>query len=69
MGLDYTEGCVNFREVGGYLNLILGENRFPEWWLLREGTLDYVKEASEIGRAQSLINLRNRPDLEDWKAT
>ncbi len=25
MGLDYTDGCVNFRDVAEFINLIKGE--------------------------------------------
>lgn len=62
MGLDYTDGCVNFRDVGGYINLILGEKKLHENQLLRGGSIDYVKESSEIGHAKSIINLRNGAD-------
>lgn len=62
MGLDYTDGCVNFRDVGGYINLILGEKKLHENQLLRGGSIDYVKMPSEIGHAKSIINLRNGAD-------
>lgn len=40
MGLDYTEGCVNFRDFGGYVNLIAGQNLLPEGKLYRGGSID-----------------------------
>ncbi len=62
MGLDYTDGCVNFRDVGGYINLILGEKKLHENQLLRGGSIDYVKTLDEIGQAKSIINMRNGAD-------
>jgi protein-tyrosine phosphatase len=62
MGLDYTDGCVNFRDVGGYLNLLTGERRFQEGKLFRGGSIDYIKEHNEIQNAQTIINLRKGPD-------
>jgi protein-tyrosine phosphatase len=62
MGLDYTDGCVNFRDVGGYLNLLIGEEKFQEGKLFRGGSIDYIKEHSEIQNAQTIINLRKGPD-------
>ena len=69
MSLDYTDGCVNFRDVGGYVNLILGEERLPEDHLYRGGSIDYVKEDSEIRFPKTIINLRNRPDYDGFDAT
>ncbi len=62
MGLDYTDGCVNFRDVGGYINLISGEKIMQENRFLRGGSIDYVKTLDEIGHATSIINLRNGAD-------
>lgn len=62
MGLDYTDGCVNFRDVGGYINLILGAQKLKEQMLFRGGSIDYVNEHQEIKSVQSIINLRNGAD-------
>ncbi|AXG68498.1 tyrosine phosphatase family protein [Kordia sp. SMS9] len=62
MGLDYTDGCVNFRDVGDYINLISGKKIVQENRLLRGGSIDYVKTPDEIGHAKTIINLRNGAD-------
>jgi len=67
MGLDYTDGCVNFRDVGGYVNLILGKETLPESKLFRGGSIDYVEDLNEIGQAQSIINLRNGQDYKAFE--
>jgi protein-tyrosine phosphatase len=66
MGLDYTNGCVNFRDVGAYINLILDRFILPEGKLYRGGSIDYIKEASEIAHCNTIINLRKRADFEDF---
>lgn len=63
MGLDYTDGCVNFRDVGEFLNLITETVQFRKGVLLRGGSIDYVNSLSEIGNAESVFNLRNRADF------
>lgn len=67
MGLDYTEGCVNFRDFGAYINLILEKPVLPEGKLYRGGSIDYIKEASEIAHCNTIINLRKRADFEDFE--
>lgn len=62
MSLDYTEGCVNFRDVGEFINLILGEETFLKGKLLRGGSIDYIKSLAEIGHPKSVFNLRNGND-------
>jgi protein-tyrosine phosphatase len=37
MGLDYTGGCVNFRDVGELLNLLADRQVMPERRILRGG--------------------------------
>ncbi len=64
MGLDYTNGCVNFRDFGAYINLILDQELLPEGKFYRGGSIDYVKEHHEIAGVQSVISLRNGPDYE-----
>lgn len=68
MGLDYTEGCVNFRDVGEFINLILEEKKLPQGRIYRGGSIDYVKELTEINTPKSIINLRNRPDFGVFEA-
>lgn len=62
MGLDYTEGCVNFRDVGVFTHLISGKQLLVEGRIYRGGSIDYVKEHEEIDYVKSIINLRNGPD-------
>lgn len=64
MGLNYTDGCVNFRDLGEYINLILGEHAFPVGKVYRGGSIDHVKRLDEIGFVKSIINLRNRSDFQ-----
>ncbi|OJJ20937.1 tyrosine protein phosphatase [marine bacterium AO1-C] len=66
MGLDYTDGCVNFRDVGGYVNLILEKDVLPEGKIFRGGSIDYIENLGEIGQVHSIINLRNRPDYQNF---
>lgn len=62
MGLDYTDGCVNFRDVGAFINLITGTHILPEKRIYRGGSIDYVKELQEVDQVQSIFNLRNGVD-------
>lgn len=64
MGLDYTAGCVNFRDVGEYLELITGKSILPTGRLYRGGSIDHVKDIEEIGRPATIVNLRNGEDYE-----
>lgn len=66
MGLDYTDGCVNFRDFGGYVNIIVGKKVLPEGCLLRGGSIDYIESLEDIGNAQTIINLRNGRDPMDF---
>lgn len=59
MGLDYTDGCVNFRDIRAYINLILEKEVLPEGKLFRGGSIDYIERLADIGSIKSLINLRN----------
>jgi len=68
MSLDYTEGCVNFRDVGTFLNWIAEKPIFPEKKIYRGGSIDYIKTAHEIGNPKSIINLRNGHDSESFGA-
>lgn len=62
MGLDYTDGCVNFRDVGAFINLISEKQVLPEGRMYRGGSIDYVKDHKEIDDVKSIINLRNGDD-------
>ena len=66
MGLDYVNGCVNFRDVGEFINLINNKKDLIEGGIFRGGSIDYVKKLSEIGNAKSIINLRNSSDSENF---
>ncbi|MEL6559091.1 MAG: tyrosine-protein phosphatase [Bacteroidota bacterium] len=68
MGLDYTDGCVNFRDFGAYINLILNEQVLLEGRFYRGGSVDYVKKHEEIECVKSVISLRNGPDYEQFDA-
>lgn len=68
MKLDYTAGCVNFRDVGEFVNLIKGKDILPLHKLYRGGNIDYVQDIAEINHVQSIFNLRNRADFENWEA-
>jgi protein-tyrosine phosphatase len=65
MGLDYSKGCVNFRDVGECVNLIAGRDLLPLRRILRGGKLDFVETAEQIGNPGTIINLRKGPDPED----
>jgi len=65
MGLDYSMGCVNFRDVGECINLVADRDVLPLRRMLRGGKLDHVETAEQIGRPGTIINLRNSPDPED----
>jgi len=62
LGLDYTKGCVNFRDVGESVHLIASKPLLPKSRLYRGGKLDFVRSASEIGNPATIINLRTGPD-------
>ncbi len=66
MGLDYTEGCVNFRDIGGYINLMEGENILSEKILYRGGSIDYIKNLNEIENVNTIVNLRNGQDYQEF---
>lgn len=62
MGLDYTDGCVNFRDVGAFINLMLDHEVMPEKRIYRGGSTDYVETADEVENPESILNLRNGHD-------
>lgn len=68
MGLDYTDGCVNFRDVGEFINLISNKKVLNKGLLLRGGSIDFVKKIDEIGNAESILNLRNSSDAQTFNS-
>jgi protein-tyrosine phosphatase len=60
--LDYTKGCVNFRDVGVSVHLIASKPLLPKGRLYRGGKLDFVRSASEIRDPATIINLRTGTD-------
>lgn len=62
MGLDYTAGCVNFRDVGEALELIADEPVFPMGRLFRGGKIDFVSDPGTIQNPATILNLRRGRD-------
>ena len=66
MALDFSAGCVNFRDVGEWINLIAGQPVMREERLFRGGKLDHVQAGAGIGSPGTVLNLRRGPDREAW---
>jgi len=66
MALDYTKGCVNFRDVGEWINEIAGYRLLPPRRILRGGKLDFVCSPAEVGRPETIISVRKSPDWHGW---
>jgi len=66
MGLDYADGCVNFRDVGVFINWIAEKELFPTQKILRGGSTDFIKSITAIGSPASIINLRKGSDLQTF---
>ncbi len=66
MGLDYTAGCVNFRDVGEFVNWLSNQQLLPVNKLLRGGKTDFVRDISEIGTPKTIINLRKGHDQNNF---
>jgi protein-tyrosine phosphatase len=64
MTLNYTSGCVNFRDVGLFVNWLANEKLLPENKLFRGGSIDFVKDLAEINQVKTIINLRQRADYQ-----
>lgn len=62
MGLDYSSGCVNFRDVGEALELIAEVPVFPTRKLFRGGKIDFVTDPATIQSPATILNLRRGPD-------
>ncbi|WP_020475289.1 tyrosine-protein phosphatase [Zavarzinella formosa] len=65
MGLDYSKGCVNFRDVGECVNLLAGRDVLPLGVILRGGKLDSTDSGEQICCPGTIINLRKGPDPAD----
>ena len=65
MALDYSKGCVNFRDVGECLNLIADREIFPVRRILRGGKLEFVQSPEQIGTPGTIMNLRKGVDRTD----
>ncbi len=65
MTLDYTKGCVNFRDAGEWINEIAGQNMVPTGKIFRGGKLEFIKSPEEISHPGTIVNLRNGPDPDD----
>lgn len=62
MGLDYSNGSVNFRDVGEWLHLLAGRAILPTGCILRGGKMDFVRSAAQIGCPGTITNLRKGSD-------
>jgi protein-tyrosine phosphatase len=62
--LDHTKGCVNFRDVGDWVNEIAGRRLLPTGRIFRGGRIDFVASPLDIGSPGTVFNLRNSPDPE-----
>jgi protein-tyrosine phosphatase len=65
MGLDYTKGCVNFRDIGESVNLVADYEVLPLRRIFRGGKLDFVETAEEIQNPGTIINVRIAEDPEN----
>lgn len=62
--LDYTNpnAAVNFRDVGEFINLIVGRMILPEGRLLRGGTIKAIDDPAVIGNPRTIFCLQKGPD-------
>ena len=58
MALDYSAGCVNFRDVGDALALVADTDIFPTRRLFRGGKIDFVTDTAAIETPATILNLR-----------
>ncbi|MCR9115940.1 MAG: tyrosine-protein phosphatase [bacterium] len=68
MGLNYSAGCVNFRDVGVALELIAGLPLFPTGKLFRGGKINAVTDIATIGHPATILNLRRGLDPQHLRA-
>jgi protein-tyrosine phosphatase len=69
MSLDYSQGCVNFRDVGEFVNLLANQTLLPLGKLYRGGKLDFVVNATDIGSPKTIVNLRKGEDISIFNTT
>jgi len=64
MPLDYSdpERSANFRDVGAFINLILGYRALPENRLLRGGSIKHLVDLATIGNPATVLCLKNGAD-------
>lgn len=62
MRLDYTKGCVNFRDIGDFVNVISNKTLMKTDTLYRGGKIHFVQSANAIGNPRSIINLMKIAD-------
>lgn len=60
--------CINFRDVGEFVNFILGKEFIPQGKLFRGGKIDFIKDRNQIGWVNSIINLRKATDPVNFNA-
>jgi protein-tyrosine phosphatase len=68
MGLDYSSGCVNFRDVGDSLALVADADIFPVGRLYRGGKVDFVTDITTIESPATILNLRRGTDPQNLPA-
>ena len=68
ISLDYSQGCVNFRDVGEFVNFILDKKLISEGRLFRGGKIDFVEHHAQIGWVSSIVNLRKGADSAKFNA-
>ena len=64
MGFDYCTGCVNFRDVGEWVNEICGVRLLRPRQILRGGKIDFIHSPEDIGNPGTIYNLRRSADPE-----
>jgi protein-tyrosine phosphatase len=69
MSLDYSQGCVNFRDVGEFVNLLTSQSLMPLGKLYRGGKLEFVIDATHIGSPKTIVNLRKSEDVNTFNTT
>lgn len=68
MLLNPTDTCLNFRDVGEFVNLIAGRRLLPERRLYRGGSLDAVFSPAAVGAPATIVNLRTSADPDSFGA-
>ncbi|MBN2354561.1 tyrosine-protein phosphatase [candidate division KSB1 bacterium] len=64
MALDYwnPDKVVNFRDVGGFINLIADRDLMPAGRLYRGGALQSIRSLDVVNNPKTIFNLRKRLD-------